>query len=332
MTMTGILYASGRVSVVQKNLLSADKINRLVTSADLNEAVKILSEYGYGGGVSLSSAFAYEQALVAEEDLLCAFMREILPEGSGMDLCFKEADFHNAKVIAKERFFSSERVNEAVNERGLVAVAELTRKLSTGEYDGIYPEIAEAFREFEKKNESGNLLSSFIDTRLDQAFFDHAFKELKKCRDRSLTAYYRARVDGIDLNAFLRSKRMGLSAAELKTKLISGGSLSPDEYVKLYDRDLSELKRAFGGSPWVKLINEYEEDPKVGVIALETATDNLLLGELARRRHDMESIGSVLFYYRSKMTEIKDLRIILTGKKNRVDNKAILSRLRKTYA
>ena len=65
---------------------------------------------------------------------------------------------------------------------------------------------------------------------------------------------------------------------------------------------------------------------------METATDDVLSAELAKRRYDMESVSSVAFYYRSKMTEIKNLRIILTGKKNKVDNKAIVSRLRKIYA
>lgn len=332
MIMAGILFASGRVSVVQKNLLSADKIGRLATSADLKDAVKILSEYGYGGGIVLSSPFAYEEALVAEENALNAFMREILPENSGMDLWFKEADFHNAKVIAKERFFSSERVVEAINEHGLIPVADLTRKLSTGEYDGLYPEMVAAFRDFERKNEAGKLLSSFIDVRMDQAFFDHAFSELKKCRDRALTAYFRDRIDGMNLNVFLRSKRIGLSSAELNDKLISGGNYPVETYVKNYDREIGEFKRALSGSVWAGLLGEYEEDPKASVIALETATDNALLATLAKRRYEMETLGSILFYYRSKMTEIKNLRIILTGKKNKVDNKAITSRLRKTYA
>ena len=331
MIMTSVLFAAGRVSVVQKNLLSSDKLNRLAQSADLDEAVKILSEYGYGGGIQLSSPFAYEEMLCAEENALCAFMSEILPENSGFELFFAEYDFHNAKVIAKERFLSSDRVTEALSEHGLIPVSTLSTKLSTGEYDGLYNEMKDAFLGFERKNEAGKLLSSVIDVDLDRAFFRYAFRMLKKYHDRVLTPIYVNRVDGMNIGTFLRSLRVGLDVEALKARLIGGGKIAEETFVKYYDRDLSEFRRVLIGTIWDKLLTEYMESEN-GVIWLEAATENVLLAALAERRYEMENVGSIAFYYRSKMTEIKNLRIILTGKKNKVDNKAILSRLRKTYA
>ena len=330
--MTSVLYAAGRVSVAQKNMLSSDKLNRIVAADGLEEAVRILSEYNYGGGIALSSPFAYEEMLCAEERSLYAFLREILPEGSGFETFFYEADFHNAKVLAKERFCAAERVTEAVNEYGMIPFADLARKLSTSEYDGLPTEMTAAFRDFEKSNEAGTLLSSDIDAGLDRAFYEFVFALLKKCRDKRLTEYYRDRVDGINIGVFLRCRRIGLDVSALKGRLIRGGNIATETLVKYYDKELTELRSALVGSVWYKLITEYIEDKSMGAVGMETATEDVLTTRLAAIRYEMETVGSIAFYYREKTTEIKDLRIVLTGKKNKVDNKAILSRLRKLYA
>ena len=327
--MTSVLYAAGRVSVAQKNMLSSDKLNRIVSADGLEEAVKILSEYNYGGGIALSSAFAYEDMLKAEEKALYDFLREIMPEGSGFELFFYEADFHNAKVLAKERFCGADRVMEAVNEYGMISFADLARKLSTADYSGLPEEMVSVYREFEKKNEVAALLSSDIDGRLDAAYFEFAFAMLKKCKDRRLTDYFRARVDGMNVGVFLRCRRIGWDVSAAKNRFLSGGNLAKDLFIKYYDKEMVEFRSALNGTIWYKLISEYIDDQSMGSVGIETAVEDVLTAYLASIRYEMETVGAIAFYYREKTIEIKNLRIILTGKKNKVDNRAISNRLRK---
>ncbi|MCH5153534.1 MAG: V-type ATPase subunit, partial [Clostridiales bacterium] len=48
------LYANGRIAVMSTRLLTADKFTRLAECSTLIEALRVLTENGYGNGLTVT--------------------------------------------------------------------------------------------------------------------------------------------------------------------------------------------------------------------------------------------------------------------------------------
>ena len=75
----GLLFANGRAKAKENNFISEERIRRMIESRSLDEAVRILFEINYAGGMMVDPNDFYT-ILHEEERLLYEFMREVNPK------------------------------------------------------------------------------------------------------------------------------------------------------------------------------------------------------------------------------------------------------------
>ena len=73
MASNSLVYSNARVKSLENGFLSQDKINRMVYSTTLEEAVRVLLESGYGAG-TIADAYDFEKILSAEDNKVAQFM------------------------------------------------------------------------------------------------------------------------------------------------------------------------------------------------------------------------------------------------------------------
>lgn len=73
--MINPLFANARAKSLEKFLVGKEKFLRMIDSEDADEALKILSEVNFGGGVSISSATEFEKLIDFEEEKLFDFIK-----------------------------------------------------------------------------------------------------------------------------------------------------------------------------------------------------------------------------------------------------------------
>uniref|UniRef100_UPI004029BAF9 V-type ATPase subunit n=1 Tax=Candidatus Fimenecus sp. TaxID=3022888 RepID=UPI004029BAF9 len=105
------IFANGRVSVLTTRLFTADKFVRLAECNSLAEAVRLLADGGYGGGVVLANPNDYDNMLRAETERLLAEFKELCVNVAARNFFLAQYDFVNAKVLMKAKYMRTDGVH-----------------------------------------------------------------------------------------------------------------------------------------------------------------------------------------------------------------------------
>ena len=97
---TDYLTISARIHAMENRMLTRERMDRMIDARDEGEALKVLSECGYGGtdgvsGQSLEGLLAQTRAETFEE------IRGAIPDPRVADLFQMKYDYHNAKALVK---------------------------------------------------------------------------------------------------------------------------------------------------------------------------------------------------------------------------------------
>lgn len=328
---SGLIYANARIKSLENNLLTTDKMLRMIDAVSLDEAVKVLIESNYGGGVVLDNPNKFENLLNAEINATTDFIREIMPKGLGMEIFFLKLDYHNAKALMKSKYLGLESAKELLTSQGLLDIDKMNNLILNDEYKDLYPEMAEALDSIDRAFAGGERSPRLIDVTLDKAYYEHATRIAGK-GTASIKKYLVALADFSNISTFIRCRRADLNYRYFTTGFIAGGELREDYFQPLYEQSDEIVGDKFKYTRYKYIVAKALEHKGKALVDYETAVDNYLLSIFKDDKHDMFSVAPMAGYYLAKLTEIKVARMILVCIKNKVDKILIKQRLREMYA
>ena len=103
---TDYLSISSRVRAMETRLLTAERLERMIDARDDAEALKVLTECGYGELTGLTGPQldrALNAARVAALDEIAA----MVPQSALVDVFRVKYDYHNAKTLVKAQAMGS---------------------------------------------------------------------------------------------------------------------------------------------------------------------------------------------------------------------------------
>ncbi|MCD6420186.1 MAG: V-type ATPase subunit, partial [Synergistetes bacterium] len=107
-----------------------------------------------------------------------------------------------------------------------------------------------------------------------------------------------------------------------------------EKFINNYQENLDGIVKALAYSPYGKLIADvvsvFEEKRSLAVI--EKQVDNYLVSFVDRCKYIMFGIEPVVAFWIAKEIEIKNLRVIITGKRAGIPDELLKERLRDVYA
>lgn len=321
--MEGLIFANARAKAKELNLLSEERMLRVMDSASVCDAMRILLEVNYAGGFSADGE-DYPALLKEEERLVTAFLKEAAPKDSGIECLFLRNDYHNIKSLLKARYGNVDSTESLFLPEGTIPVARLKELLEQGNWEN--PFMKEAVSNVEKAFESGQGTPRFIDTELDKALYKDITERLVKA-DKNIKKYFYVSIDTANIGSFLRTAKIGESFTFFASHFVEGGKIDLDTF-RSFDMDSEKLTHKLGSGEYKQLIDKYLEG---GIPAFETQRDNALLKIFSSERSDMFSVAPLVGYYLAKMSEIKNLRIIFVCIKNKVDRTEMRKRVRSLY-
>lgn len=328
---SGLIYANARIKSLEGNLLSTDKMLRMIDAVSLDEAIKVLTESNYGGGVVLENSNKFESLLTSENISVTAFIREIMPKDLGMEIFFLKLDYHNAKALMKAKYLGQENASYMLTSEGLISIDKLSNDIISDNYKDLYPDLKNALESIDLTFVNGDRNPRIIDIDIDKAFFKHAEKIVAK-GSMSIKKYFVALVDLTNISSFIRCRRAGLNIKSFTSGYVTGGELLEYLFTALYDQSDEVVNEKFKYTTYKSLVNKAIENKGKALVEFETAVDNYYLNIFKNDKHDMFSVAPMAGYYLAKITEIKVARMILVCIKNGVDKILIKQRLRELYA
>jgi V/A-type H+-transporting ATPase subunit C len=329
------ISVSTYVRVLEKKLLSALDLDRAADSHSVAEALRLLSQnsdYSFG---SLARPEDYEGQLKAELERVYGLMYGASPSYLPVDILACKYDFHNLKAAIKDKLHKGRtpppyirvtRTDPALIESAVTGVRLSPLKSDLPEH--LVLAIDEAELAFAKEQNPQS-----IDYALDKAMFRHMLCLCEGLGNGLITAHVRAQIDFLNLKTLLRAKNMKKSSAFLSECLVPGGEVDVDFFTANFSKNPAALAAAgfaksFGGA-LKKGVEAFERSSNYS--QLERLLDSLLVEETRKAKYVTYGPEIVYAYLFSKENEVRQIRIIVTGKLNAVRAELLKERLRLSY-
>ncbi|MBS3939270.1 MAG: V-type ATP synthase subunit C [Peptococcaceae bacterium] len=325
-------YAVGRIRVLENKLLDKTKMQRLQNAKSVDEALLVLSETDYADLVA-KAPNPYDIDAITTEEIKRVYLliRELLPKEALADLFLIKYDIHNLKVLLKAHYQKKD-FDYLLVDAGLVPAETIKSVLKNDQLPSIpkeYYEGVKAAKAAYEERQDPKVIDEVLDRTQTAMVADMASKGGHEFYRRLLAA----QVDLVNLKSLARVKRLGRGRAFLDDSLLPGGTLAPSFFTPLYGSDWAQLVQAFSLTPYKAVVEQgvaaYLESGQL--TTLEKLADNFQMTML--REAKMFALGPepIIAYVMAKENEVRNIRIIMIGKKNGVATAEIAERLRESY-
>ncbi len=326
---TNYLAITAMLAARTGDMLSAERLERMIAAPSDDEAVKTLEECGYGDLTGMSAG----EINAALEDHIAAIFNEVenmAPEKELVQMFRMKYDYHNIKTIVKAQGVGV-KGDDIVSGRGSVDPEVLQQAFVSGEYLEIPTDLAEAMQE------AASILArtsnpQLADFSLDRSYFAALLKLTEGLSDKGFSkAYVKLQIDSANLRSAVRTRRMGKDADFLRLALIPGGEVN-ENAVALADsgESLAELYR-------VTRLSSAADAGAVAwnggsLMAFEQACDNALVNYVREAKIMRFGAAHVVSYLAAMENETTAARMIMSGRMAGLKPETIRERLRDTYA
>lgn len=324
---TDYLFLSTRIHVMERSLLSRERMERMLEAATNEEAAKVLVECGYPE-MSTVDVDSVNNALAYVRDKVFEDLYASVPDPRMIDVFKVKYDYHNVKTLLKSTAMGVDPARLMVS-TGRYDPAELTDKIRSGSFSGIPDSFARAIREAQE------VLGATRDPQLSDFVLDRAyFKELTALAEGTgsafLLGYVKLMIDAANLRSLVRVRRMGKSEAYLKNVLFEGGKVTVSSILRLAsDGDLASV---YGTTSLAKAAEAGQSAVKGGgLTTFERECDNAVMGYVAGAKYVAFGDATVIGYLVAKDSELTAVRIIMTGRLAGLKADTIRERLREAY-
>ncbi len=324
-------YAVGRVRSMETRLLDRSRYDRMIDAASAEEAVKVLAETDYANAVSeLSDIHEFEKVLSAELKKAFNTILNISPRPDLIAALALRYDIHNLKVFFKAKYLGIK--SDLMISAGMLDLEKLHQAVNEDDYRDLPEKLRHAAEKIIEEF-IVNRDPQTIDLILDQVLYEQLMLLARENGSAFLKGLFVRQVDLINIKSLIRVKRMGLERDFLKKVLLPGGNLPLDRLTGLVDEPLETFITAFSMSDYAELIGEGVRDwlEKGTASRLEKLSDDYITAYLKKGKWTAFGLEPLVGYLWAKELEIKNIRLVLVGKINKLPAEAIRERLRDVY-
>ncbi len=305
----------------EQKLLGRERIMRMAEAEDLQTAFDILCESDFGGDKLSLSVNDFERLMLAEELLLCDFVKEFAPTKEIEKYCLISYDFYNAEVIVKGEFIGQD-YSSFLSNCGLIDVQTLIKAIESNNLNDLPKELGCAISESKSalKNGKGGMVVGSIFLKSKNEYLDSIIK----------TAYlreiFKAETLLNSVAICLRAKRVDIANEQILNRV----DLSENAIKDLCELNENKIKAQFEKSLFKEIVLNAVAQAKQGkpLVELENFISSFGAGRMIANRY-LENMGTnpFMLYYLKRKNEIACARTILTGKANGLDTEEIKRRI-----
>jgi len=235
-------------------------------------------------------------------------------------------DIHNMKLVVKEKF-SGRKLDNLALEYGSYSLPTL-RSATVRESDNILNNDILTIGFFEALHSKDMYDIDFI---LDRTYFKTLKNLAAKLNIPEISGFIIERIDLYNISAFFQSMAAESPKGYFSRAFSEEGSFTLTEWQKYIDGSGHYATENFLLWQKYKSIWVNAEDRKQIFSELDVLIDNYLINKTKICKLMAFGIEPICAYFYNKFMEIKNIRILLTGKKNNYAAYEIKKRMRAPY-
>ena len=312
-------------------LLGTADLHKVVEAGSVQAAMNFLHDFGYGDGKELANPRAFEAALKAEQERVADLVLSVIPERSELEFLQFTADYHNAKVILKAEALEIDPAPYFVS-GGRVSGEELAIMVKERNFlftpEKLRDAILATFEAYAKSKDPQE-----IDILLDKACYREMLDGAQAEGNDFVIGYVKLCLDILNVQSFVRVKQIGKPAEFLTKVFLEGGNVDLSTLMELYGEGYPQIgeKLDLYGFGEVMSRGAVEASGGKGYALMEKLCDNLKIKYVQGAKYITAGIEPIAAFYVAKEMELKNLRMVLTGKMVGIAEETLKERLRETY-
>lgn len=316
-------YAVSKIRVKELNILTKHELDNMADEENMTKIKSTLSDKGYNFDI-IDKIEDFETVLKNESIKLYALIKELIPDSKFANIFLCKNDYHNAKLILKAKIVGKD-YEESLVDAGIIEVSKLIDNIENSDYSDLSEYMQEGITEiknypdYEKK-------PYIIDCKLDAKSFEEMKQIAKDAKCEFIVNYVEKLIDITNLRTFFRVLRNHNKDKNIfEESFINGGTIDKEVFLESFDMDLQDSK--LKNKIKEEIFNSAITNPK----AFDSFCDNYIMEYMKESKFKALTIEPIVAYIYAKETEIKNVRILLTGKINNINPKIIKERLRNSY-
>lgn len=313
-------YSVARVRAKEASLLTRQDIDQLLGADSYESALRLIRDRGYR---SRDDADAEEITAAALKETW-DFVAELVDEDT-LRVLRIPADYHNIKASVKS-VFSGIDGSDLLLDHGSAdkrAIYEGVKRREYGELDPRLAEVCEEATALLLRTQDGQSCDIYIDKAMLAAMDAAA----KGSGDSFIQGYASLFIDTANLKAAYRCAAAERSLSFVENALYDGGTLNLRELAAAAAAGMDALCEHLAATAYAGCV----EAIKRGAAAFEKWCSDEVTRFMDSARWDSFTAAPIVAYFCAKAAEISAVRLILSGKRNRLDDTRIRERVPMTY-
>jgi V/A-type H+-transporting ATPase subunit C len=329
---TDYIYAVSRVRAIEKGMIDYSMLERILDLKSVDQVMGLLEEIEYGNITeNRPDVSDFEYILVDELKKLKILIDEVAADIDFIKTIFHVNDYHNAKVFLKCN--SDNEYDDLIIDIGLIEPQKLKTMILEQDLSSLPKNLKESIEMCINNSSILNDPKS-VDIILDRAYLNDMYRRSLETNNNYIINLSRTIIDIYNIKSFIRIKNRDKNSWDLINKVIlNNGKIDRKIYLLYMEKDLDELVDYFKYTDYRELISigieKYNEDKNFNY--LEKLSDDYIIKYLKNTKVITFGFEPIVGYIMAKQMEIKNLRIIMTGKINNIPKDILRERLRECY-
>ncbi len=323
MAANNYAYAVTRIRVKENTLLTAGDMQRMLAAMDEGAVRQILRDKGWEAAPSMEM----QSILQKEKAKTWSLMRELLKEDiHRLDVFLYADDYLNLKSAVKETRLEKE-YDGIFSAGGSIPAEQIRQAVSKKRFELLPEEMAKAAREaLDVYLRTGD--GQLSDILLDRAALDSIYLAGQKAHSEFLKLYAEITVAGADLKIALRAQRTGKTKDFYEKAIAECDTLDKKALIAAAMSGIDALSAYLENTCYAAGAEKFRSS----MAAFEKWCDDLLMEKIRPQKYQPFGIEPLAAYVLARESEMKSVRIILSGKLNQLPAEIIKERIRETYA
>lgn len=315
----------------ERTLLGRSDLLRVIEARQFSQAMNILAEFGYGDGRELANPRDFEMILQEEQKRVSQLVFSVLQDGKELELLCYPADYHNVKVLLKSESLNSSAEHLLVD-GGTVEKEKLAMLIRDRNFaflpNTMKHAVSEAIDLFARSRDPQE-----IDITLDKACYKSMKEAAEALEEPFLLGYVQLLIDILNICTFIRLRQMGKGWNFFQKVFLEGGTIDAKVFTTNYEEPFAQFADKVAPYGFREIVAAggglVKESGKYTL--LEKLCDDLRIRYIRDAKYITAGLAPVAAFYIAKESEIKNLRMVLTGKLTGLDEETMKERLRETY-
>ena len=315
------VYAVARIRSKELQLFGTQVLEQLMACKAYEECLRVLSDKGW----DVSSGSAGE-ILSTEREKTWSLVRELVGDDlSVFDVFLCANDYHNLKAAVKE-VCREAQTPHIYFESGTIDPKLILKSVKEQDFSQL-PERMRAPAQEACRVLLQNHDGQMCDVVIDRAALETVLEAGAASDNEVLRKYAELTVASADIRIAVRSVRTGKTLEFLERALAPCSTLDVKKLARAAASGMEAVLEYLALTPYAGAVPEVRKS----VSAFERWCDNLLMEQIRPQKYNPFTIAPIAAYLLARENEIKTVRIILSGKLNRLSDESVRERLRETY-